>query len=166
MGPVYQLLGMSVGVVQTDMSRPQRRTAYASDITYGTAKEFGFDFLRDRLVIRRLKQERLDFLDSLGDGRAPAGERPVQRDAYFVLVDEADSILIDEARTPLIISAIGDKHEASIRATYSWAAEFAPQFEEDEDYEYDHEKKKVELTGQGAKRSARWTSRSKWMAWA
>ncbi len=152
MGPVYQLLGLSVGVVQTDMSRPQRRTAYASDITYGTAKEFGFDFLRDRLVIRRLKQERLDFLDSLSSNRATGGERPVQRDAYFALVDEADSILIDEARTPLIISAIGDKHEASIRATYAWAAEHSPQFEEDEDYEYDHEKKKVELTVKGRQR--------------
>jgi preprotein translocase subunit SecA len=147
--PVYQLLGLSVGVVQTDMSRPQRRKAYAADITYGTAKEFGFDFLRDRLVIRRLKQDRLDFLDSLGDGRAQTGERPVQRDAYFALVDEADSILIDEARTPLIISAIGDKHEESIRATYRWAAEAAAEFVEDDDYEYDHEKKKVELTMRG-----------------
>ncbi len=152
MGPVYQLLGMSVGVIQTDMSRPQRRQAYGCDITYGTAKEFGFDFLRDRLVIRRLKQDRLDFLDSLGRRQVPTGERPVQRDAYFALVDEADSILIDEARTPLIISAIGDKHEESIRATYSWAAEAAPQFEEDEDYEYDHEKKKVELTAKGRQR--------------
>jgi preprotein translocase subunit SecA len=147
--PVYQLLGMSVGVVQTEMSRPQRRQAYGADITYGTAKEFGFDFLRDRLVIRRLKQERLDFLDTLGDGKVPTGERPVQRDAYFALVDEADSILIDEARTPLIISAIGDKHEESIRATFRWAAEAAEEFVEDVDYDYDHEKKKVELTLRG-----------------
>ncbi len=152
MGPVYQMLGLSVGVIQTDMSRPQRRNAYASDITYGTAKEFGFDFLRDRLVIRRIKQDRLDFLDSLGSGKAPAGERPVQRDAYFCLVDEADSILIDEARTPLIISAIGDEHEESIRASYQWAAEVAGEFEEDEDYEYDHEKRKVELTAKGRQR--------------
>jgi preprotein translocase subunit SecA len=152
MSPLFQLLGMSVGVVQTDMSRPQRRTAYAADITYGTAKEFGFDFLRDRLVIRRLKQDRLDFLDSLSSDRGATGERPVQRDAYFVLVDEADSILIDEARTPLIISAIGDEHEESIRATYAWAAASAHLFEEDEDYEYDHEKKKVELTAKGRQR--------------
>ncbi len=151
MGPVYRLLGMSVGVVQTDMSRPQRRKAYASDITYGTAKEFGFDFLRDRLVLRRIKQERLDFLDSLGGSGnlGGGGERPVQRDPFFVLVDEADSILIDEARTPLIISAIGDDHEESIRATYQWAAEHADKFAEDEHYTYDHEKKKVELTLEG-----------------
>ncbi|MCA9149281.1 MAG: preprotein translocase subunit SecA [Planctomycetales bacterium] len=149
MRPLYEMLGMSVGVVQTDMSRPQRRTAYAADITYGTAKEFGFDFLRDRLVIRRIKQERLDFLDTLGTAKGEGGERPVQRDAYFALVDEADSILIDEARTPLIISAIGDQHEESIRATYQWAADHAPRFDEDDDYDYDHEKKKVELTARG-----------------
>lgn len=153
MTPAYQMLGMSVGVIQTDMTRPQRRNSYASDITYGTAKEFGFDFLRDRLVLRRMKQDRMGFLDSLGTSSQPAtGERPVQRDPYFALVDEADSILIDEARTPLIISAIGDKHEESIRATYEWAAEAAPEFEEDEDYEYDHEKKKVELTAKGRQR--------------
>ena len=152
MGPVYELLGLNVGVVQTEMSRPQRRKSYAADITYGTAKEFGFDFLRDRLVLRRLKQERLEFLDTLGGSggsNAPAGERPVQRDPYFALVDEADSILIDEARTPLIISAIGDEHEESIRASYAWSASVANQFNEDEHYEYDHEKKKVELNAAG-----------------
>jgi preprotein translocase subunit SecA len=149
MAPAYQLLGLSTGVIQTDMSRPQRRNAYGSDITYGTAKEFGFDFLRDRLVLRRLKQDRLDFLDSLGTSATPTGERPVQRDPYFVLVDEADSILIDEARTPLIISAIGDNHEESIRATFEWSAAAAADFEQDVDYEYDHEKKKVELTLRG-----------------
>ena len=149
MRPIYELLGLSVGVVQTDMSRPQRRKAYACDITYGTAKEFGFDFLRDCLVIRRMKQERLEFLDTLGGGKAAGGERPVQRDPHYGLVDEADSILIDEARTPLIISAIGDAHEESIRATYAWAAEVADEFQEDDHYEYDHEKKKVELTAAG-----------------
>ncbi len=149
LAPVYEVLGMTVGVVQTEMSRLQRRQAYACDITYGTAKEFGFDFLRDRLVIRRLKQDRLDFLDSLGDGKTQTGERPVQRDPYYALVDEADSILIDEARTPLIISAIGDDQEESIKATYKWSADAADQFKEDDHYEYDHEKKKVELTMAG-----------------
>jgi preprotein translocase subunit SecA len=149
MGPAYRLLGMSVGVIQTDMSRPQRREAYQSDITYGTAKEFGFDFLRDRLVIRRIKQERLDFLEGAGNAPSKGGERPVQRDPYFGLVDEADSILIDEARTPLIISAIGTGGEESIKATYHWSAEAAKQFQEDEHYEYDHEKRKIELTAAG-----------------
>lgn len=142
MEPVYKLLGMRVGVVTTDMSRPQRREAYHCDITYGTAKEFGFDFLRDRLVLRQIRQKQLAFFESAEDG---GGESPVQRDPYYALVDEADSILIDDARTPLIISAIAGEDAEEIRATYAWAARHADQFEEDEHYEYDHEKKKVEL---------------------
>src|SRR3954465_6737647 len=88
-----------------------------------------------------------------GDSRAasldPGGEQPVQRGAHFSLVDEADSILIDEARTPLIIGSIGDKTIEKIIATYKWAAEVAPQFIDDEHYEYDHDDKKVELTATG-----------------
>ncbi len=142
MGEVYKLLGMSCDVVTTEMSRPQRRKAYNCDITYGTAKEFGFDFLRDRLVIRQLKQQQLAYFDG---GNEEGGESPVQREPYYALVDEADSILIDEARTPLIISAIPGDDEAEIIATYNWASQFTDQFVEDEHYEYDHEKKKVEL---------------------
>jgi len=142
MSPVYQMLGMQCGVVTTDMSRPQRRQSYAMDITYGTAKEFGFDFLRDRLVLRQIRQKQLAFFESNDGGQ---GESPVQRDPYFALVDEADSILIDEARTPLIISAIPGDGVDEIKATYAWAAGIADRFEEDEHYEYDHEKKKVEL---------------------
>jgi preprotein translocase subunit SecA len=107
MRPVYQLLGMSVGVVETQMSQPQRRKSYACDVTYGTAKEFGFDFLRDRLLLRRIAEGQTDLLGGmLGKGPAAADEKPVQGEPYFCLVDEADSILIDEARTPLIISAL------------------------------------------------------------
>jgi preprotein translocase subunit SecA len=79
----------------------------------------------------------------------PGGEQPVQRGAHFVLADEADSILIDEARTPLIIGSIGDKAIEKIVATYRWSAEVAPQFVDDEHYEYDHDDKKVELTASG-----------------
>ena len=144
MAPVYQMLGLTSGVVTTDMSRPQRRQAYNCDITYGTAKEFGFDFLRDRLVLRQIRQKQLAFFDSMDEGGG-GGESPVQRDPYYALVDEADSILIDEARTPLIISAIAGDDIKEIQATYAWAASVADQFEEDTHYEYDHEKKKVEL---------------------
>ena len=91
--------------------------------------------------------------DLLGDGSSQrwddSGEKPVQRGAHFALVDEADSILIDEARTPLIIGALGDKAREQVVATYKWAAEHAPKFVEDEDYEYDHDKRKVELTAEG-----------------
>ena len=84
MGPVYEFLGLSVGVIQTDMNPEERRKAYSSDITYGTNNEFGFDYLRDNMAI--------------------AKEYCVQRKLYYAIVDEVDSILIDEARTPLIIS--------------------------------------------------------------
>jgi preprotein translocase subunit SecA len=84
MGPVYEFLGLSVGVIQHDMAPEERKTAYSSDIVYGTNNEFGFDYLRDNMVI--------------------AKEDIVQRGFNFAIVDEVDSILIDESRTPLIIS--------------------------------------------------------------
>ena len=86
MGRVYGFLGMSVGCLQNDMDRDERRDAYAADVTYGTNSEFGFDYLRDHMVMR-------------------ANQR-VQRGHAFAIVDDADSILIDEARTPLIISGV------------------------------------------------------------
>ncbi|MBD3245383.1 MAG: preprotein translocase subunit SecA [Candidatus Omnitrophica bacterium] len=84
MGPVYEFLGFSVGVIQQDMEKAQRRAAYACDITYGTNNEFGFDYLRDNMVAHP--------------------DEFVQRGHYYAIVDEVDSILVDEARTPLIIS--------------------------------------------------------------
>ncbi len=84
MGPIYQFLGLSCGVIQQDLPKPERKAAYLCDITYGTNNEFGFDYLRDNMVTN---------LDSM-----------VQRSHFYAIVDEVDSILIDEARTPLIIS--------------------------------------------------------------
>lgn len=84
MGPIYEFLGLTIGVIQHDMSYEDRQKAYACDITYGTNNEFGFDYLRDNMVTRK--------------------EDMVQREHYYAIVDEVDSILIDEARTPLIIS--------------------------------------------------------------
>ena len=89
MGKIYKYLGLSVGLVIHDKDNEQRREAYACDITYGTNNEFGFDYLRDNMVDRKVKM--------------------VQRDLNFAIVDEVDSILIDEARTPLIISGMGDE---------------------------------------------------------
>ncbi|MEO8268212.1 MAG: preprotein translocase subunit SecA, partial [Aureliella sp.] len=103
MKPIYDLLGVSVGIVLTDSSPEDRRQAYGSDITYGTAKEFGFDFLRDRLLLRAQGRMQSDFLGEGSTERwSSRGDEPVQRTMHFALVDEADSILIDEARTPLI----------------------------------------------------------------
>src|SRR5690606_4046172 len=84
MRPVYAFLGMSVGVIQSMQPTPEKREAYAADITYGTNNEYGFDYLRDNMVLRL--------------------QDKVQRGMHYAIVDEVDSILIDEARTPLIIS--------------------------------------------------------------
>ena len=108
MTPVYKILGMTVGCIQTGQQDAQRRAAYACDITYGTSKEFGFDFLRDELKRYQAGGEktRKTFEEAfLGHGAGAEGVQPVQRAHYFAMVDEADSILIDEARTPLIIGA-------------------------------------------------------------
>ena len=135
MRPIYELLGLSVGVIQTQMNSNQRREAYACDITYGTSKEFGFDFLRDRLLMRRTAEGQTDLLALMLGQRAEAGgEKPVQRPAYFCLVDEADSVLIDEARTPLIISAVPTEDDKAEAELYKWAAGVAPRCQEEEHY--------------------------------
>ncbi|MEM7316100.1 MAG: preprotein translocase subunit SecA, partial [Planctomycetota bacterium] len=148
MKPIYKALGLSIGVVKTQISQDERREAYGSDITYGTAKEFGFDFLRDRLLLRRIGESALG-IGGNGAIRADATEKPVQRGMHSVLVDEADSILIDEARTPLIISAVPGEAQQRAVACYRWASSVTDKFEEDEHYEYDHEKKNCELTFSG-----------------
>jgi len=150
MAPIYKALGLTVGVVQTEMQQPQRRKAYGCDVTYGTAKEFGFDFLRDRLLLRGIRDGQSDLLGAmLGQQTGAGNEKPVQREAYFALVDEADSILIDEARTPLIISALPTEEQKLAVECYGWSSGTIEEFEEDVDYEYDHDKKSVELTREG-----------------
>ena len=155
MGPIYRALGLSIGVIQTQQPQPERRKAYACDVTYGTAKEFGFDFLRDRLLLRRIQEGQHDLLGGmLADRRDDStNEQPVQREPFFALVDEADSILIDEARTPLIISAIPTEEQELEVECYKWAAEKVEEFIEDEDYEYDYDKKSAELTREGRKKA-------------
>ncbi len=150
MRPVYEALGMTVGVVEAQMPQPERRRAYACDVTYGTAKEFGFDFLRDRLLLRRIREGQSDLLGAmLGHAGGRGDEKPVQREPFLAVVDEADSVLIDEARTPLIIApAPNESHKTQV-ACYQWSAAVAGQFEEDADYEYDHRKKTVTLTAEG-----------------
>src|SRR3954464_1640083 len=113
MGPIYQALGITVGVIQSMMPDDERRAAYAADVTYGTNSEFGFDYLRDNM--------------------APAIEYTVQRGHWYAIVDEVDSILIDEARTPLIIS--GEPEQAA--ETYSSFARAVRDLVPTEDYEVD-----------------------------
>ena len=153
MGPVYNLLGLSIGVIQTEMSREQRQASYKCDITYGTMKEFGFDFLRDHAA--RREQEQRDFY--YGGSAGGVAQAPmtvtVHRRPYFILIDEADSILIDDARTPLIISSAGDdSSQQQETSLYQWSAESAPKFDEDEHYWYDRERRKVDLTPSGTAR--------------
>jgi preprotein translocase subunit SecA len=149
MRPLYELLGLKVGCIQTQMSQPERRKQYTCDITYGTANEMGFDFLRDRLLKRRISEGQRDLFGAML-GRAGSGhEEPVQGELHFMLVDEADSILIDEARTPLIISAMPGEEEQIEAEAYRWAAKVKEQFVEDEHYEYDHKDKMADLTLEG-----------------
>ena len=150
MMPIFDLLGISVGIVLTNSSPEERRSAYASDITYGTAKEFGFDFLRDRLLLRAQGRIQADFLGEGSSERWTAkGDEPVQRTMHFALVDEADSILIDEARTPLIIGSLGDETRDTVIASFRWAAEHSPKFESEEHYTIEEDTRKIELTGRG-----------------
>ena len=147
MGPVYRALGLSVGVIVHGLSDAQRREAYECDITYGTCREFGFDFLRDRLRWRQIHEsERL-----YGDPGAGA-RQAVQRRPHFILVDEADSLLIDDARTPLVISAAPSQAQRREVELYHRCARHVDRFEDETDYHYDREKRKVELTNGGMAR--------------
>ncbi len=125
MGKVYNFLGLSVGTIVSQMDSAARRAAYNADITYGTNSEFGFDYLRDNMVI--YDNERC------------------QRGLQFAIVDEVDSILIDEARTPLIISGPGEKSTEM----YNIVDAFVRRLKEDEDFTLDEKSKTVSLTEEG-----------------
>ena len=153
MRPAYELLGMTVGVVESSTPRPLRHEAYRRDITYAASREFGFDFLRDRLSRGRAEDTTRDLLGAMLGQRRPGGRNePVQRELYFMLVDEADSILIDEARTPLIVSSLPGNSPDVATALYRWAAMVADRFEEAVDYEYDHEERSVTLGPRGRRK--------------
>ena len=152
MGPIYEFLGLSVGCLQnqdsfiydhdlptetsdiTHMRRVPRKEAYQADITYGTNNEFGFDYLRDNMVVEV--------------------EEKVQRDLYYAIVDEVDNILIDEARTPLIIS--GPAQEST--TLYSDFAKLAPRLVKDTDYEIDEKRRSTSLTDSGIEKLETWLS--------
>ncbi|WP_396218708.1 DEAD/DEAH box helicase, partial [Exiguobacterium sp.] len=132
MEPLYAALGLSVGLNLSSMSRQEKQAAYSCDITYGTNNEFGFDYLRDNMVL--YKEDR------------------VQRPLSYAVVDEVDSILVDEARTPLIISGSAEKSTA----LYSQADAFAKIMKADEDYTVDIKTKSVLLTEQGIDRAEKY----------
>src|SRR3954468_8904966 len=125
MGAIYRQLGVSVGLIQAQMTPQERRPAYGADITYGTNNEFGFDYLRDNMAMRQ--------------------EDMVQRGHNFAIVDEADSILTDEARTPLIISGM----VADSAKWYQTFARIVPRMKRDEDYDVEESKRTVAVTEAG-----------------
>ena len=156
MRPAFELLGMSVGTIEAGSSRSQRRDAYRCDVTYAASREFGFDFLRDRLLAGRSSDCREDrFGRMLGQINESAAADSVQRELFFCLVDEADSILIDEARTPLIVSSLpGDSADAAV-ACFHWAAEIAKDFQTPEEFEYEHGRRSVSPHAGGTTPSSR-----------
>ncbi len=131
MGTIYKFLGLKVGVIIHGLDYAERRAAYAADITYGTNNEFGFDFLRDNMVTSE--------------------DEMVQRELSYAIVDEVDSILIDEARTPLIIS--GQAEEST--DLYRQFARLIPRLKRDEDYAVDEKANAVALTDEGVEKAER-----------
>lgn len=125
MGQLYEFLGLSVGLNLNGMNNEEKQAAYAADITYGTNNEFGFDYLRDNMVLY--------------------SHQKVQRPLHYAVIDEVDSILIDEARTPLIISGSAQKSAA----LYIQANAFVRMLKKEEDYTYDEKTKGVQLTEEG-----------------
>ena len=129
MGKLYSFLGYSVGLIAHEMSPDERRQSYHRDIAYGTNNEFGFDYLRDNMVIRK--------------------ERMVQRELSFAVIDEVDSILIDEARTPLIISGAGNKSSDM----YMAVDKFVKTLKIEDDFTIDEKLKAINLTEEGIAKS-------------
>lgn len=132
MGRVHRFLGLTVGCIRSQMPTEERRAAYAADITYGTNNEFGFDYLRDNMALDK--------------------EDLVQRGHFFAVIDEVDSILIDEARTPLIISGPADEPS-------KWYTEFSTMVRRlvrDEDYEVDEKKRTVGILESGVEKIEDW----------
>ncbi|MCS6865294.1 MAG: preprotein translocase subunit SecA [Gemmataceae bacterium] len=148
MGPVYRKLGLTVGVLQQRMEDSQRIAAYKADITYGTAAEFGFDFLRDRLKVRGGQATTAPFW-SAWIGSGVRMDPRVQRSLHYAIVDEADSIFIDEAKTPLIIANPTRLAEPEEQIVFKWADRLARQMRRDEHFTMNLRKDKIELTDSG-----------------
>ena len=149
MRPVFEGLGMTVGVIEADTHKFQRPQQYNADVTYSTAKEIGFDFLRDRLAERQAKFENQNLIQNLVGSNGSTPATIVQRDLNFILVDEADSILIDEARTPLIVSSLPDEVAKAKIELYRWCSRVAGQFNLDQHYTHAKKSKLVELNADG-----------------
>lgn len=149
MKPIYRFLGLSVGTITEGMSPDERRAAYACDITYGTNKQLVFDYLKDRLLLGRDARSMHIQLEGLHAEYARKS-RLLLRGLCFVIVDEADSVLVDEARTPLIISNVGDSSQEE--QIYAEAVAIARQLEMGLDFSIRPRDHDVELTENGRRR--------------
>src|SRR5262249_48191269 len=147
-GPIYDSLGLTVGALQMQMQEPERAKCYRADVTYGTASEFGFDFLRDRLKLSMAKGQATPFWAPWQQGSFVRQLDPrIQREApHFAVVDEADNIFIDEGRTPMIISAATRPATEEESVVYKWADALAKQMVPEEHFTHDEKKQKIELT--------------------
>jgi preprotein translocase subunit SecA len=146
MGPVYRALGLSVGCVVHGMTSEARRSAYSRDIVYCTNKEIAFDYLKDWIAINDRRSSTQLHAEMLYGERSRSGNL-LLRGLFFAIVDEADSILIDEARTPLIISKSSSIPEEGL--FLSQATEIAGTLEEDVDYRIEKDQKKIYITPSG-----------------
>jgi len=159
MGPIYQALGLTVGTIKHGMDSEARRAAYRCDVTYCTNKEVTFDYLRDRIVLwDRPSQTRLQLERLYGDRSRV--RNLLLRGLHFAIVDEADSVLIDEARTPLIISAEGEGDDE--QRFYEQALDIAKTLIPGEDFSILASERSLELTEKGKDRieeNARWNTR-------
>ena len=149
MAPIYRALGVSVGVVVHGMDTRARRAAYACDVTYCTNKELPFDYLRDRLALGH-RADRLQLQLERLDGGGARADRLVLRGLHYAIVDEADSVLVDEARTPLVISGPGDP--GTERRVYEQALALADRLGPDHDFRIESRDRQVVLTGRGQRR--------------
>jgi preprotein translocase subunit SecA len=140
MGPLYTGLGLTVGAIQSGMDSAERQKAYACDITYGTNNEFGFDYLRDNMRIA-----------ARGDDRFPKRDQQAQGPLKFAIIDEVDNILIDEARTPLIISGPAEDDVTK----YSRADKVARQLRKDVHFEVKEKEHTANLTDEGVREAER-----------
>lgn len=156
MGRIYKFCGLTVAHIEQGMPATDRRAAYQADITYCTNKEVTADFLRDRLVLGRCTGLTSALLDKVAGTRRPVMDQLVQRGLHYAIVDEADSILIDEAVTPLIISGPAPNPEQT--QAFCQAADIATQLEQQSDYGVDLRYREVELTDAGRRRLQRLTA--------
>ena len=149
MEPVYAALGLTVGAVVHGMDHEERRAAYACDVTYCTSKELAFDYLRDRLVLGQHTSRLRLQVERLSSARPRAGQL-VLRGLHYAIVDEVDSVLVDEARTPLVISGRADT--GGERQVYQQALELAAGLEPSGDFTIDRRERRIDLTERGRQR--------------